>query len=363
MIRVMIFIMSFILFLFTFSSCQQKVKKRDKLKTLVIKEFEGKEIRSDKYFPGMKLLPLRLDTNQFIGKVKDVCMAGDTVFLLDEITATLYSIDKKDGKCLASVCKRGNGPDEYIQPVALSVHAGKLYVLDMPTSRIIVFDRDLKVVKSIQFDFPAFDFIALDTGFLLYNVAPTEKRNKFVYINGQGEYVNSFVSTEQAGHSNVISGVLGKVFVRNKEAKIFAFESYSDVVYEWENGSLNPVCRIDFGKLNVPADVDKNKVNLFEEPYAFSSNLFMLSDLFISSFFYKSQRYYGFISLSSKGQEVGIVKDEQSHVPFYPQWQQGDELIGVCSYESLKTHFETNPISGKHLDETLDQEDLVLVFY
>lgn len=356
-------VISFFLFFLFFLSCNQKEKHQNILETFIIEGFEGKEIGCGAYFPEMKLLPLQLDTNQFIGKTKDVCMMGDTIFLLDEMTATIYSFDRKGGKCLAAVCKRGNGPNEYVQPMALSVCGESLYVLDMPTSRIIVFDRGLNAVKSIPFDFPAFDFIALDTGFLLYNVAPTEERNKFVYINGQGEYVNSFVSSEQVDHSNAVSGGLGKVFVRNKEAKIFAFESYGDVVYEWKNNSLEPVYRIDFGKLNVPADMDKNKVNLFEEPYTFMSNVFMLSDLFIPSFFYKSQRYYGFLPLSGKGREAGIVKDERYLIPFYPQWQQGEELIGICRYEFAKKYFEENQIFVESLDEEFEQEQPVLVFY
>lgn len=332
------------LFLMLFFSCRQKANKQDMLETFVIEEFGEKELRIDEFFSGMSLLPLQLDTNQFIGKAKDVCIVGDTIFLLDEMTASIYTFDRKDGKCIAVICTRGNGPNEYINPVALSANLGHLYVLDMPTSRIIEFDKELNVVKSVQFDFPASDFIALDAGFLLYNLVPTEEKNKFVYINGEGEYVNSFIPSIQKSSSNNISGGLGKCFLKNRESDVFAFESYNDIVYKWENDSLKPVYRIDFGKLGIPADIDKNEVNLFEEPYAFSGNIFMLSDMFIPSFFYKSQRHYGFISLSDKVRVAGIVKDKRYNIPFYPQWQHGNELIGMCRYES-------------------EQEQPVLVFY
>lgn len=356
-------VVSLFLFLILFLSCRQEVNKLDMLKTFVLEEFDEKELRSDEYFSEMRLLPLQLDTNQFIGKAKDVCIVGDTIFLLDEMTASIYTFDKKDGKCIAVICKRGNGPNEYVNPVALSVNSGSLYVLDMPTSRVIEFDMELNAVRSIQFDFPASDFVALNTGFLLYNLVPTKERNKFVYINDKGEYINSFISSEQEGYSNNLSGGLGKFFLKNRESDVFAFESYSDIVYEWKNESLEPVYRIAFGKLGMPTDIDKNKINLFKEPYAFSGNIFMLSDMFIPSFFYRSQRYYGFISLSGKVRDAGIVKDERYHIPFYPQWQQGNELIGICRYESAKKYFEENQIFVRSLDDEFEQEQPVLVFY
>ena len=59
----------------------------------------------------------------------------------------------------------------------------------------------------------------------------------------------------------------------------------------------------------------------------------------------------------------GIVKDERYHIPFYPQWQQGNELIGICRYESAKKYFEENQIFVRSLDDEFEQEQPVLVFY
>ncbi len=311
-INIFLFLILFLLF-----SCRQGENKQKNLTVFSIENFDGRELSCGRIFSHVKLLPLQLDTNRIIGQVKDVCVTGDTIFLLDEMTSALYSFDKNSGQCLASVFKKGHGPNEYINPVALSVNTENLYVLDMAASRIIKFDKGLNAVDSVQFDFPASDFIALDNGFLLYNLTPTSEKGKFVHISGKGEYVNSFIFPEKRDNFNsVLAG--GKTFLKNEESDVFVFESYGDIVYKWDNDSLQPLCRMDFGKLSIPSNMSRYNINLFEEPYAFSGNVFMLADMFIPSFFYKFRRYYGFIPLSGRKPVFGIVKDKCCGVPFFP---------------------------------------------
>ena len=350
------------MFSFLFS-CNHGGDKLKKLPVFTIEKFVDNGLWVDECFSQVKLLPLQLDTNQMIGQVKDVSVVGDIIFLLDEVSATLYSFDIYSGKCLASASKRGHGPNEYINPVALSVDVENLYVLDMPTSRIIRFDKELNAIGTIAFDFPASDFIALDGGFLLYNLAPTSEKGKFVYISSRGEYINSFVFPEKGDDfNNVLGG--GKVFVKNKELEVFAFESYDDIVYKWNNDSLQPILRMDFGEMGIPAGMKNDNLNYFEEPYAFAGNIFMLSDMFIPSFFYKSKRYYGFIPLSQGESEFGLVKDNSYDIPFFPRWQYGDELIGICTQELAEKYFRKHGKSmGEFIDNEYAQEQFVLVFY
>lgn len=359
-------LLSVLLFLLLamFVSCKQEKNKQNVMDTFVIDEFVDKELDVKDCFSDMKLLLLKMDTDQFIGKVKDVCIIDDTIYLLDEMTACIYAFDKNDGRCINAVCKKGNGPDEYIYPVALSVRSGSMYVLDMPTSRIIEFDKDLNVVGSVRFDFPSSDFIALDNGFLLYNMAPTEEMNKFVYLDLKGKYVNSFIPSDKSSSSNNTVGGLGKFFLKNDDGDVFISESYKDIVYKWENESFKPIYQFDFGKLALPSDIDNNSINLFEESYAFLSNTFMVSDMLVPSFFYKSQRFYGFVSLSDSRRIAGVVKDKQYNIPFFPQWQQGDQLIGICRYESAKRYFDKHQnIEEEVIDDEFEKEQPVLVFY
>lgn len=356
-----VFLFLILLLLF---SCRQGGRRQENVTVFAMENFEGKELEVDEYFSRVKLLPLQLDTNRIIGQVKDLCVIGDTIFVLDEMAAALSVFDKNSGKYLASVSKKGHGPNEYINPVALSVDAENLYVLDMPASRIIKFDKELNAVESVQFDFPASDFIALDGGFLLYNLAPKSEKGKFVHINGKGEYVNSFIFPEKREHSSHIWGGGGKTFLKNGESDVFVFEFYEDVVYKWEHDSLQSVCRMDFGKWGIPSGIDRYSVNLYEEPYAFAGNIFMLPDMFIPSFFYKSRRYYGFIPLSGRKSMFGIVKDKRYGIPFFPRWQHGNELIGICPRQLAEKYFEANGIPDEEAaDKEFAREQPVLVFY
>ena len=81
-------------------------------------------------------------------------------------------------------------------------------------------------------------------------------------------------------------------------------------------------------------------------------------------FFYKSRRYYGFIPLSGGESVFGIVKDKCYGIPFFPKWQYGNELIGVCLRELAEKYFEENGIHNEGIvDKEFTQEQPVLVFY
>lgn len=353
-----------LLFMLVFFSCKYEAKKQDALNTFFIENFQNKELDVDELASEMKLLPLKLDADQLIGKIKDVCFIGDTIYLLDEMTASIYSFDMKDGKCIGCICKRGNGPNEYVNPVALSTDSEKLYVLDMPTSRIIEFDKNLNAIKDLKFNFPSSDFIAINTGFLLYNLVPNNELNKYVYLNNKGEYITSFVPVDKNHSPNNSFGNLGKSFVKDENERVFVSESYSNVIYKWDEGKFVPFYQIDFGKLNVPLSINKNRINLFEEPYAFHSNSFVSSEVLVTSFFYKSQRYYGFASKLVDNKRFGIVKDRHYDIPFFPQWQNGNQLIAIYRYESVKNYFINNKeVKGDSIADCFEPEHPVLVIY
>ena len=353
------------LFILVFSSCKYENKKQEALNTFFIEDFQNKVLGVDELASGMKLLPLKLGTDQLIGKIKDVCFIGDTIYLLDEMTASIYSFDMKDGKCIGRICKKGNGPNEYVNPVALSADSGKLYVLDMPTSRIIEFDKSLNPIRDLKFNFPSSDFIAINTGFLLYNLAPNSELNKYVYLYNKGDCITSFVPANKNHSPNNNSfGNLGKPFVKDENDKVFVSESYSNIIYKWEKENFIPIYRIDFGKLNVPLNVNKNRTDLFEEPYAFHSNSFVFSEILVPSFFYKSHRYYGFIPKSGDSPKFGIVKDRQYDIPFFPQWQNGNQLIAISRYEAVKNYFEDyKQVKEDSIAECFEPEHPVLVIY
>ena len=61
------------LFILVFSSCKYETKKQEALNTFFIEDFQNKVLGVDELASGMKLLPLKLGTDQLIGKIKDVC--------------------------------------------------------------------------------------------------------------------------------------------------------------------------------------------------------------------------------------------------------------------------------------------------
>ena len=82
------------------------------------------------------------------------------------------------------------------------------------------------------------------------------------------------------------------------------------------------------------------------------------------AFFYKSHRYYGFIPKSGDSPKFGIVKDRQYDIPFFPQWQNGNQLIAISRYEAVKNYFEDyKQVKEDSIAECFEPEHPVLVTY
>lgn len=76
------FIVLLFLLLTMFISCRQEMNKQNLMQMVVIEDFVDNEFDVDECFSDINLLLLKMDTSQFLGKVKDVCIIGDTIFFV-----------------------------------------------------------------------------------------------------------------------------------------------------------------------------------------------------------------------------------------------------------------------------------------
>lgn len=315
-----IIILSIILLL----SCD-KSEKILPCKNIIVENFINNDVDMNNIIDDFSIVELRLDTSLIIGRVKDLCIVDTTIFILDDMTFSLSSFSLKDGRLLKTICRKGNGPKEYINPVSISVSENKIYLLDLATNKIIVFGKDLEPLDEVRISFTALDFIKAENGFLFYNMGGEKELGKFVYTDLKGNIQNSFIPSTK-DNSDYLCG--GKLFVKNDENEIYATDPLSNTIYHWDKNNLSPYIRTDFQKYNIPDEIELNGTNIFEENYAVNCNFFITSFVFINSFLYKDMRYYNFKSLLSEKSISGKVK--VSNMPFYPQWQSGKRLISVC---------------------------------
>lgn len=85
----------------------------------------------------VEYIPLETTDFSLLGRIDKVLYQKDKFYVLDKKTGGVYVFDRK-GKFLSSVCKQGEGPDEYIEMTDMDVdEEGNIYIADNAKMNII----------------------------------------------------------------------------------------------------------------------------------------------------------------------------------------------------------------------------------
>lgn len=111
-----------------------------------------------------------------------------------------------------------------------------------------------------------------------------------------------------------------------------------------------------------------NGINLKNrEKYAHKCGFFELKDYIIIPFYWKGKmnRFYLLYNKHNGESGTGIISVGENEIPFFPQWQHNDSLIGTARYESIKNQIHNIEIRGKEgIDfEALDGESSIILFF
>lgn len=319
------------------TSCNQEHKTKDN-RIIPIKDFKDKTIDLNEVIADVKIVPIIPNSDYVIGHIKDLCLVDNIIYILDDITASVFLFDAHNGKFIKNINRKGNGPNEYINPVAISNRKDQIFLLDLAAMRLIRFDKQMNAQETIQLQFPASDFIATEQGFLFYNLSASPEVHRFVYTDPTGNILKSYIPVKENDLAGQQFDLPDNKLSITSDNRIYASESFSNDIYEWKEGDFELACQSDFSGLNIPKTINPWSVNLFDEPYAFNCGFFVFPELLVTSFIYKSNRYYNFVNQNNGEQRCGMVEDKTNQLPFFPQWQQQNCLLGVCSYEIGRAH-------------------------
>jgi hypothetical protein len=350
--------------LFIIISCTGRKNTTSESEELIrVDKYQDTEIELTDMVSDIQFLVIRPNDESPIGAVSDLCIIKDTVYIWDNITSSVFSFDVHTGAFIRTVRYAGNGPNEYINPMGITGDSGHVYLLDMPTNRIICLDRELNQSHTIHIPVPSSKFISLENGFLLNNLNKESHANKWLHIDSTGAIKEGFLPFETNDRVGVLSST-GKTLTKTSDGNVYFAESGINKIYSLSDGKVVPKYTLDFLNHSIPNDVDFDRINLFEMPYAFGIDYFQLNSMFVFSFFKEMNRYYGFYDLNKKTLKAGKVSDKMHDLPFFPQWQYGDYLIGACPFELLLPHINTHltRIMNKNKRD-YEMEDMVLLFY
>jgi hypothetical protein len=306
---------------------------------------------------------LRTDDEFLLGRIRDVCFTDRHIYVVDAATAAVFIFDKKTGDMVKSILQKGAGPNEYINPWAIDCDTSNVYLLDN-MSRIIAYDKELNFRKVIHIPQIAFDFIRTGNGFLLRSAIL--KAYKFVYIDMNGNELAKYIPVTAAndeGRSNY-GDALELLWAGKKS---WFCDGYRGVIYTLDDDKeMHTAYTLDFGRLNIPDNVNPNNYPSNEFPYIYKPTFFLFSNQLIVDFFAPNDnnRYYSFMNLSTGAQRLGRIKYLDDTPPFFPQKQDNENLVGLFTYGDISNN---HLIMDKLLKTTnvaeLDSDTPVLIFY
>jgi hypothetical protein len=323
-----------------------------------LQEFKFEDIVSD-----FKPLALSTDGEFVLGRIKDICFTDKRIYVLDATTASVFIFDKENGAMIKAISQRGAGPNEYITPWAIDCDSSHVWLLDMPSKKIITYDVDLNVLGAINIPHVAFDFIHTGAGFLL-RLAQL-RTYKFVHIDLNGNEIAKYIPITPA-NEDAKSSYGDAVEMLQVGSRSFFCDGYRSRIYVLSD-SMQESYEVDFGELNIPDDVNPNNYNILQNfPYVYKPKFFLISNCLIVDFFAPNDnnRYYSFINLSTGASFSGYASDIENTPPFYPQKQDGKHLVGWFTYgDILQNKTVVSQLSETLNVSGLDYDNPILIFY
>jgi len=99
----------------------------------------GQDFKS--VFKLKKEIVLQQNDKSFISSIHDCFVDSTGIFIVDSKLAEVKLFDNESGQLKALLGKKGNGPGEFITPVAISVNNKYIFVSDIGARQIKVFDK------------------------------------------------------------------------------------------------------------------------------------------------------------------------------------------------------------------------------
>lgn len=352
MTKISVYISCLFVLLISLQGCADNNIHHNKGEIIMISDFKGNKLDLMDFVEGIELYELETD-DFLIGEVGDICLYDSSLFLLDKLTLNIVTYSLKERKVTNQINRRGNGPYEYIEPMALCVDSDKLYLLDAILQKVIVFNKSLEPIQEFQLDFAASDMVKTSDGFLFCTVLPEPflNYNKIIHTNNKGKVQDTFVHSHQYGLT------MGKTFVKHQPDEIYIGVPYSNQIYLWTEEELQNYYYTDFGSYNIPVEEKIEDLSLYDFDYIHNNNFFVTSSYFINAFSFEGKMYYHFKEHFTGKSYCGTIKNSKDGLPFFPRWQYGNLLIGLCPIEYIPDTYK------KQLEQNSSQEGTVALLF
>ncbi|WP_147677878.1 6-bladed beta-propeller [Algibacter pacificus] len=303
------------------------------IKTISINPETNKEIQLSKLIDTCYTVILETTENNLIGKVDEIKIHHDNIYILDKNISKSVFVFDIEGKFIRKIGQKGKGPGEYIRPDGFEIDKKnkELLIPNTAIRKILRYDFEGNFLGDIDIKVAFLDFKILDNGnFVLLagdeaNTHLNELKRKELYITKRnfeiiqyGPSRSYFKNVKYAPEANLMS----------QNNKISYAYKLSDTLLVLDNNELTASYKLDFGKHSInkkklqatnTGEFFNGILKQMNKSAYFLGNHFQTKDYIYFSYLYKEKSLRCFYN---KNQSILLegasINDTSDNFLFYP---------------------------------------------
>lgn len=221
-----------------------------------------------------EIVPLEANDNSLLGGVGQIRIVDDKVFVLDRYrTGKLVAFDR-GGNYLYSVGQRGRGPGEYLKIYSFEIDYvnREMLAVDVEGRKIIVYDLDGNLKRTVKFDFIMGVMAQLRDGTIVNGSAATSfsdspgGEHKLLFFTPNGKMTEKFLKDDQPVELLL---VISDYLISKKDGSLSFAPQFHDMIYDVTPDGPEPVYRIEYSADHLTKDkLRKMQRDDFKQFYA-----------------------------------------------------------------------------------------------
>lgn len=265
------------------------------------------------FVDSLRYINLETTESCLIGKIKDVIISSDRIFVLDDRLSIIWIFDKQ-GRYLNKIDRKGDGPEEYktLNQFDYDEENQTILLLDIWTKAILSYDLNGDFVKKVTLEMYPSDFVKLnDHNYLLSKACETDSTAGFYLADSLGHTKEKLVDRNR---DYLCSCNFDWEFSVFDDTVSFMAPDLDNVVYQYVSGHCIPTYPIVIkpeptGKYNSDTSAqhikDFVRTNYIESSkWIFAS--YWSSELDLRILFYSKERDEALIGKNTKNDLDGI---------------------------------------------------------
>jgi hypothetical protein len=283
----------------------------------------------------VEIVVLETTSESLIGKISDVRLIGDEIFIVadvDDFHQRVVVFDRK-GKYLRQIGRLGRGPGEYLRIEAAEITDDYVVLFDIDQVKLLFYALDGSLIKSKDAQgLWANDMVYSDDNLYLVNSGSLTDigGNYYLYeLTPEGEYVRSLLAFDKEMDEKRIGWSIDRYCSKSGDEFLVNFAPY-DSLYVMKNGTLKEVFYVDFGERKVPQSVinigyDALRTAITENYIRGADDVHLTDRYIIISFGDSKEDYFGIYDRETGKSEVTKMLID-SRFPALPYWMPRDVI-------------------------------------